>query len=82
MGEESPSTIRDGDELTDCVERWKNVRRAAKEARDLLLQLLGPAPQHADVISGTTASPMEAGRSSTETTSASPHPEENTGETE
>ncbi len=82
MGEESPSMIRDGDELTDCVERWKNVRRAAKEARDLLLQLLGPAPHQADAISGSTAPPMGAGRSSTDTPPASPHLEENTGEAE
>lgn len=82
MGEEDPSTARKEEELINCVERWKNARREAKEARELLLQILGPAPQHAGAISGSTDSPMEAGRSSTDTPPASPHPEENTGEAE
>ncbi|MCK8499645.1 hypothetical protein [Myxococcus fulvus] len=82
VGEEAHSERRDSDALTACMERWKNARREAREVRELLQQLLGPAAQPAGVISISTASAMEAGSPSTTTPSASPHPEENTGETD
>ncbi|WP_228557480.1 hypothetical protein, partial [Myxococcus sp. AB025B] len=82
MGEEAHSPLRDSDALTDCVERWKNARREAKGVRELLQQLLAPALQPAGVISTSTTSPVEAGSPSMTTPPASPHPDENTGETE
>lgn len=82
VGEEAHSERKDSDALTDCVERWKNARREARQARELLQQLLGPAPQPAGVISISTTSPVETASPSTTTPPASPHPEENTGETE